>query len=70
MVKNQNSNEEGMGSIPGQGIKIPHTPHSFFIHSSVNGHLGYFHDLPVVNSAIMNIGIYIYFSFGFLRVKV
>lgn len=28
----------------------------FFIHSSVNGHLGYFHIVAIVNSAIINIG--------------
>ena len=28
----------------------------FFIHSSVNGHLGCFHALPFVNSASINIG--------------
>ena len=28
----------------------------FFIHLSVDGHLGCFHDLAIVNSAAMNIG--------------
>ena len=36
--------------------------HSFFIHSSVNGHLGCFHVLTIVNSALMNNGIHVSFS--------
>ena len=36
--------------------------HSFFIHSSVDGHLGCLHFLAVVNSAAVNIGVYVSFS--------
>ena len=31
--------------------------HSFFIHSSADGHLGYVHVLAIVNSAVMNTGV-------------
>ena len=36
--------------------------HSFFIHSSVSGHLGCFHVLAIVYSAVMNLGIHVSFS--------
>ena len=36
--------------------------HNFFIHSSVDGHLGCFHVLAIVNSATMNNRIHMSFS--------
>ena len=39
--------------------------HSFLIHSSADGHLGFFHVLAIINSAGMNIGVYMSLSLLF-----
>ena len=39
--------------------------HIFFIHLSVDGHLGCFYDLAIVNSAVMNIGVHVLFELWF-----
>ena len=36
--------------------------HSFLIHSSADGHLGCFHVLAMINSAVMNIGVHVSLS--------
>ena len=39
--------------------------HSFFIHSSVDGHLGCSHVLAVVNNAAINIEVRVFFFFSY-----
>ena len=39
--------------------------HNFFIHSSVNGHLGYFLILAIVNMVSMNFGLHVPFRVVF-----
>ena len=46
--------------------------HMFFIHSSVDGHLGYLHILEIVNNAALNTGMHFFFQInafeGFLDI--
>ena len=40
--------------------------HIFFIHSSVDGYLGSFHILVIVNNAVMNIRVHVCFQISVL----
>ena len=40
--------------------------HVFFIHLAVNGHLGCFHVIAIVNGAVMNIGCMCLLSYSFV----
>ena len=35
--------------------------HIFITHSSVDGYLGYFHSVAIVNNTSMNIGVHVFF---------
>ena len=43
--------------------------HNFLIHSSPDGHLGCFHVLAIINSAVMNIGVHIYTMENYSAIK-
>ena len=36
--------------------------HSFLLHSSADGHVGFFHVLAIINSAMMNMGVHVSLS--------
>ena len=44
------------------GIILLYTYHILLIHSSIGGHLGCFHVLASINSAVMNIKVHVSFQ--------
>ena len=47
---------------------IVHIYHIFLIQSSVDGHLGYFHVLAIVNSAVENMWVHVSFKKSFVQI--
>ena len=41
--------------------------HIFFIHLSIDGHIGCFHNLAIVNNAATNIGVHVSFWLSVLE---
>ena len=56
--------DSGLKNIPfmADQYSIIYMYHSFLIHSSADGHLGCFHVLAIINSAVINIGVHVSFS--------
>ena len=50
-----------------QYYSIVYRYHIFFIHSSVDGHLGCFHVFAIVNSAAVSIGMHVSFLSGVFK---
>ena len=56
------STDSNVFLLMAEEYSIMHMYHYFFIHSSVDGHLGCFHVPAIVNSAAMNNDIHVSFS--------
>ena len=40
---------------------IVYMHHIFFIHSSIDGHLGFFHGIVIIKRAVISIGVHVSF---------